>query len=77
MQKTTLAVTVVVLIAVLFFTVGCKSSGDGCPGCMSVEKSGTGWCDHCGKGMVDGKAVECHGCYTAMTGGPACPAHSK
>jgi hypothetical protein len=77
MQKATVAVTLVLLVALLFVSVGCQSSNDGCPGCTAMEKSGTGWCDHCGKGMVDGKSVDCMGCYEAMTGGPACPMHSK
>jgi len=76
MQKITLVVALVAIVSVLFATAGCQTTDGGCSTCQSVEKSGTGWCDHCGKGMVGGKAVDCHGCYDAMTGGAACPAHS-
>ena len=31
-----------------------------------------GWCEDCGKGMVNGKEVKCYGCYKAKTGGSAC-----
>lgn len=71
------AILVVALVALILVVAGCHSTTAGCPGCAKMEKTGTGWCDDCGEGMVNGQKVECKGCYTAMTGGPACPMHSK
>lgn len=69
-----------------FAVVGCSKNG-GCCGaggtCCATPSAGCecglgmdgkdGWCNDCGVGYVDGKKVECKGCYIAKTGGPACP----
>jgi hypothetical protein len=41
--------------------------------CADMSKAGHGWCEHCGGGMVDGKATTCKECGTA---GKACAAHA-
>ncbi|MHC4943137.1 MAG: hypothetical protein ACYTG7_08985 [Planctomycetota bacterium] len=62
---------------VLLICVGCATTdksakAGGCPSCAEMKAAGTGWCDGCGVGMVDGKKTECKDCYVAKTGGPAC-----
>ena len=77
--------TIVMLALVMFVAVGgvsltgCKKAGkksstssSKCDGCAEMAKAGKGWCDGCGKGMVDGKEVACYGCYVQKTGGPDC-----
>ena len=52
----------------------CKSAESaGCEKCGLGIDGKNGWCEPCAKGYVDGKEVKCKGCYTEMTGGPACP----
>jgi hypothetical protein len=73
---TLLAIAAVVLLS------GCSSSGGSsgmpsCAKCEVVKAAGTGWCDTCNKGMVNGESVSCPGCYAAKNGGPPCPMCSR
>ena len=82
--------TIVMLALVMFVGIGavsltgCKrmsrkssTSSSKCDGCAEMTKAGKGWCDDCGKGMVDGKDVACFGCYIEKTKGIACAACAK
>jgi hypothetical protein len=81
--------TIFILSITLLFAaiVGCgessteKTSSPDSPAksadaCATCEKGKTGesvWCDSCKAGYVKGEKVTCQGCFTAKSGGPACP----
>ena len=58
-------------------TKSAKMATSGCAGCNKMAADGTGWCDKCYKGVVNGKEVKCWGCYVEKTGGPACSTCAK
>jgi hypothetical protein len=76
-MKIGVLVAVLAIVGVVLLS-GCSSSGGhsglpACAKCEVVKTAGTGWCDTCKKGLVNGQEITCPGCYAAKTGGPACP----
>ncbi len=43
-----------------------------CKHCNEIAE-GTGWCDDCNVGVIDGKVVECKGCVEAALNDTTCP----
>ncbi len=56
-------------LAILALSVtSCATSSQGCTSCAQMMAKGSGWCEGCNKGMVDGKEVKCASCYKGKTG---------
>ncbi len=79
------ALFLVFFVGLTFTVAGCTSkpisgdidrTGHACTACKKINmtSAGTGWCDHCNAGFVDGKKVSCKKCVRAVTGGAACDA---
>ena len=88
MLKTTLAVLALCIFTLGFVACDSSSSESGGSsegvtdgvsttdaGCICDQgKAGESiWCEDCSVGYVAREKITCQGCFTAKTGGPACP----